>query len=135
MILDLLAPAGVPASDDFPLKLRRGDTATLQASGFRNDDGSDAAWIAGDVLTFTMAIHPHDTQVREACPFVSCQVIQVTGTFTVGQATATFAIAPSDWPSWILRGSFPADVQLKRASGDVFTLFFGVVEVEQDVTP
>lgn len=133
MIIDLLAPQGVAASDDFHVTLRRGDTATVSASNFRNDDGTSAAWIAGDVLTFTVAIH-QDYNVRAVCPAASCLVIQETGTFTVGQATASFAIAPADWPSWLLRGGLPADVQLKRADGSVFTLWFGTVEVEPDIT-
>lgn len=135
--LDVANPQGQSASsDDFPVRLRRGDSFTIACGNLRlDDDATPAVFAAGDVLTFTLRQHPAEVGWCDE----RCLIFQLAGTFTIGQRTALFAVTPGDWGTlsrfmFLTERDCPADIQLVRSDGSTYTLWAQRVVVEPDVT-
>lgn len=88
---------------DGVIKITRGDSASLTV-GLKKKDGSDYVMKSGDTLTMTVR-----------------KVIGASVLMQIVSETNTIYIAPSDSKKLAV-GSCVYDIELKTASGDVFTV-------------
>lgn len=113
----------------FNLKnLYRGDTVSLEVTVTK--DG-DAFSLSGSTLFFTLKTDP------TAADDAALVALETGSGITVTNAAAGEALiemAPSDTDDLPLDTALFADVQLKTATGDIFTVAFGTLTFTTDVT-
>lgn len=89
------------------LKHTRGDTGSIQVVSIELEDGTPYTMQPGDVLTLT---------VRQR-PVASSQAL-----IEKSSSTTTITLEPEDTAN-IPAGKYSADIELRMANGDIFTIW------------
>lgn len=105
--------------EDGVLKHTRGDTGAIEVTSIELEDGTPYTMGEGDRLVFT---------VRQK-PIASSQVL-----VQVESDTTTIQFAPEDTRN-VPAGKYSADIELRTAGGDIFTIWPDKSSADSKVQP